>query len=140
MSFLAKLDKFISGLVMFFIVGLACVAAYAQVPDLPAGDGLSNLLSLILNWKTLSAVGIGTAVILVAGQLLKQYLPEDADGKPKYKRLAMLLLAVAYSVLVGVGSGAGLLPTLLLVLVTKGGAAELYEALKGVGLLKQKSP
>lgn len=119
-----------------FIVLFACALAFAQVPEVPPADPLSAALSLIMGWKQMSALAIGVAAVLLLANAVKQFMPVDVDGKPKYKRLVTLLLACAYGVLISLVSGVGLVPSLVLILVTKGGASELYEALKGVGWLK----
>jgi hypothetical protein len=121
-------------LVLGFLLVL-CTAAFADVAPIPDGDIGQVIVQLLTNWKSLSPLALGMAAVVISAQIIKAYV---GDGF-KYKRLLNLFLACLYGIGLAIQSGMGWLPALVSILVTGGGAAALYEALKGVGILKSGS-
>jgi hypothetical protein len=100
-------------------------------PDLPDTDPLLLIGQLLANWKTLGPLGIGMALVLLAGQAIKMY-----SGDFKYKRLTILSLSCVYATMLGISHGQDPVSVVVSVLFTTGGAMALYEALKGAGIIK----
>ncbi len=105
-------------------------AGSISVPD---ADIAALLLQLAMNYKTLGVMGILIILTLLSVQLIKKMVPEDF----KYKRLVVLLVSIAYSILSGVViPGSNTASVILSVFISSGGAVALFEALKGAGIIK----
>lgn len=123
---------------VFLAVALVTTRALAEgasLPVLPDVDPVTQILSLIANWKTGGVIGAGMGIVVLLGQLAKQFLPEGF----KFKRLLVVVLSCVYGVLASIVQGTPPLAAILVILVTSGGAMALYEALKGAGILKAKA-
>lgn len=122
---------------MFLIVmvGLMPLYAFAQ-QALPEVDPAQLIIQLVTNWKSMGPIAIGMAFVVLSGQAIKSFVAEDF----KYKRLLVLVLSLAYGALFSVSQGKGVLEALVITFVTGGGAVALYEALKGVGIIKRPAP
>ena len=105
----------------------------AEIAPVPDSDAVVLVMKLVAEWKVLGPVGIGIVLVMLAVQAIKALVPEDF----KYKRLAVLLLAMIYMGLVSVSAGGSVGAAVLGVLITSGGAMALYEALKGVGIISK---
>jgi len=111
---------------------ISIVARAAEFP-VPEGDVAAILLSLATNWKALGVMGIISALTLVSVQVIKKFVPEDF----KWKRLIVLGVSIAYSILSGVlVPGSNVVSVIITVFLSSGGAVALYEALKGAGIIK----
>lgn len=107
--------------------------ALAQDIALPEADVAAILLNLATNYKTLGVIGILSGVTLVTVQAVKAFAPDSW----KFKRLTVLVVSLAYSVLSGaLIPGSNMVSVMITVFLTSGGAVALYEALKGAGIIK----
>lgn len=107
--------------------------ALAEIGPIPEMDPVVLVMKLASEWKVLGPIGAGILIVMLITQAVKALVPEDF----KYKRLLALILAMVYMVLVAISSGLGIGAAILGVLLTSGGAMALYEALKGVGVIKK---
>lgn len=111
---------------LFVFLWLLPLVAFAEVPVVvPDGDPLQALLSLILGWKAMAPLAIGSAIIVVVVQAMKKLLPEF-----KYKRLIVAVLGVLYGVMLALSNGMGVLEAAVAALFVSGGAVAIYEAIK----------
>lgn len=102
------------------------IKASAQLPEIPDVDTFQQAMTILKNWRTMSPVALGVAVVIFFTALLKKNIPGF-----KYKRLTVTVLAVAYGILVGAQAGLGWAETAVAALLTGGGAVAIYEAWKG---------
>lgn len=100
------------------------VLAFAAIGDVPEGDGFANLLALILNFKTMATLAIGSAAIVVVMQLMKKFFDF------KYQRLVNIVLGLANAVILSIAAGVTLPEALAAAMFTSGGASILYNELK----------
>lgn len=107
---------------------LVPVLVWASGIEIPDGDPLKTLLDLFQNWKALSPVAIGAAIVCALAQGVKSIL---GDGF-KYKRLLVTVLGVLWGVLMTMSSGLTLLQAFVMVITVSGGAVAIYEAIKGL--------
>lgn len=123
------MNKTLKSLFVFSLAAavLFPVVAFAlEVPiQTPDGQPTQSILELVLNWKTLTPFAIGAAIIVIAVQVLKHYVPEF-----EYKRLAVTVLGIAYGTILALQQGLSIGAALVASLLTSGGAVALYEALK----------
>lgn len=132
---------------LFFAVFALCAALLVPLLALaseafpvPEGDPAQLLLSLITNWKALGVVGILSTLTMLSSMAINAWVPATW----KWKRLTSLIVAMAYTGLAAAlapeGSGlASVVGVLVTGLIAKGGASEIYEALKGAGVIKSKA-
>lgn len=106
------------------VFGLVSFLAWGA--EVPEGDAFQSLLALILNWNSLAPLAIGSGLIVILVQAMKQFV---GDGFI-YKRTLVVFLGVVYSVLLSMQQGLGLVESLVVALITSGGAVAIYEALK----------
>lgn len=103
--------------------------AQVAVPDVEISKGI---LDLILGYKVLGPIGIGSGVIV----LLVNVLKSDFFGNlfknlnPLIKRLIITVLGVIYGVLFQVQSGIGWGNAIVTGLLASGGAVAIWEAVK----------
>lgn len=93
--------------------------------EVPEGDALQLLLQLLGQWNSLSALAIGSILIVIAMQALKQFA-----GDFKFKRVAVVLLGCVYAVIQSRIQGLELGNAVVLMLFSSGGAVALFEAIK----------
>lgn len=111
----------------------AMSAAPAPVLAVPSADIAQVLLNLATNYKTLGVLGVLMLLTLLSVQAIKSFVPDDW----KFKRLTVVIVSIVYSLMSGVlvpGSNAA--SVIITVFLTGGGASALYEAFKGVGIIK----
>lgn len=132
-----KLISSISGMIAFMAISVLCfsLSAFAQVEfPIPDGDITALLLKLATDYKTLGLMGSLAIVTLLTVQAIKSWVDETW----KYKRLTVLGVSIAYSVIAGlVVPGSNAVTVVVSVFVSSGGAVALYEALKGAGIIKK---
>lgn len=105
----------------FLFVSLFAMAAVT----VPEGDPLASALEAFLNIKSLSPLGIASAVVVVLVQLVKKYFPGF-----EYYDVVVVLGGLTYGVLQAILSGSSVGQALLFILVTSGGAMMLYDLFK----------
>lgn len=112
----------------FLVLLLLSAIAYAvDVPIVvPDGDPFTNLMSLIMQWKTIGPLAGGALGVAVVVQLLKQFVGDAFV----YKRAAVTVLGVIYGVLLAMSKGMGAVEAIVTALLVSGGAVAIYEALK----------
>ena len=121
-----------SFLILFLISFLPLRALGADFP-VPEGKVAEVLLNLATNFKTLGVIGVLSGLVLVSVQAIKAFVPEEWQ----YKRLMVLVVSIAYSVLSSLLVEGSTWPSVLItVFLTSGGAVSLYEALKGAKIIK----
>ena len=131
-----RLISSISGMIAFMAISLLVfsVSAFAQDFPIPDGDITAFLLKLASDYKTLGLMGSLAIVTLLTVQAIKSWVDETW----KYKRLTVLAVSIAYSVIAGlVVPGSNAVTVIVSVFVSSGGAVALYEALKGAGIIKK---
>ena len=106
-------------------VALLLLPAVAFGVDVPDVDPLVELLKLIQTWGAAGPLVIGASVITIVVQALKKFAPDF-----QYKRLLVVFLSCVYSVILSLSGGVDIASSLVMVLVTSGGAMALYEAFK----------
>ncbi len=112
---------------------LISIVARAADFVVPEGDVAALLMNLAVNWKALGVMGIISVLTLVSVQAIKAFVPDNF----KFKRLIVLGVSIVYSILSGVLiPGSNWVSVVVTVFITSGGAAALYEALKGAGIIK----
>ena len=102
--------------------------AFGQV--IPEGDAAKSLLDLLMNYKTLSPLAIGSAIIVISVQILKSNLFDQFFKGFKYKRALITVLGQIYSVVFMVINGQSLMNAVISGLFISGGAVAIYEAIK----------
>lgn len=108
------------------LLALPVVAFGVSIPIVvPDGDALQSLLALVANWKSAQPLAIGSMVVTLIVQLVKQFAPEF-----KYKRFLVTVLGVLYGFFLGLSQGMGLFEVAISALFISGGAVAIYEALK----------
>lgn len=101
---------------------------------IPEADIPGLLLQIATNSKALGVLGTVSVVTLLSVQAIKKLVN---DHWP-YKRLAVLSFAIIYSIISGMLiPGSNIASVAITVFITSGGAAALYEALKGAGVIKK---
>jgi len=132
-----KLISSISGMIAFMAISVLCFSfsAFAQAEfPIPDGDITALLLKLATDYKTLGLMGSLAIATLLTVQAVKAWVDENW----KYKRLTVLGVSIAYSVIAGlVVPGSNAVTVVVSVFVSSGGAVALYEALKGAGIIKK---
>lgn len=115
---------------MFIALVFSSLAlAQVAVPDVDISKGI---LDLILGYKVLGPIGIGSGVIVLLVNILKS----DFFGNlfknlnPLIKRLIITILGVIYGVLFQVQSGIGWGNAIVTGLLASGGAVAIWEAVK----------
>lgn len=103
-------------------------AAPAALPSVPEVDPLTAIVELVKNYKGMSPLAIGMALVVLLMQILKMFFKDSF----KYKRLAVTILSVIYAGLLALTQGLGIGEMLVTVLLTGGGAVAIYEAIKGL--------
>lgn len=88
----------------------------------PEGDPLAALLNLILNFKAMSPLVIGSAVVTILVQSLKKFLPSG-----NVVRAVVTGLSVIWAVLQSLIGGLSILDASVMVFLTMGGAVAIYE-------------
>jgi len=111
----------IIGLSFGLVLGVSMIARAAGL-EVPEGDPLAALLNLVLNFKAMGPVAIGSLATTIIVQSLRKFLPSSIARKG-----AVVGLGVLYAVLQSIIGGLGILDALVLVLLTSGGAVALYE-------------
>lgn len=117
--------KLFAGSILFLALALALWPLISLAAEVPEVNALQALVDLITNWKALTPLGIGSAVIVIVVQLLKQFFPSS-----NVVRLVVVVLGVAYGVLTSLLNGMGIIEALVLGIITSGGAVAIYEAVK----------
>lgn len=105
---------------------LICGVAFAQ--EVPSVDPLQALADLVLNFKSMSPIGIGMALIAILTQLTK-VVPFFAGWK--YTRFMVVALGQLYAIGYMVSTGSSWLNAAVMGLIASGGAVAIYEAFKG---------
>ncbi len=117
---------------MLFIMSFAMAQSAGAFP-VPEGDITALLLKLATSYKTLGLFGILSIAIVLSVQAVKSWVSDEW----KYKRLLTLIMSIIYSIISAlVIPGANVVSVIVTVFVSSGGAVALYEALKGVGIIK----
>jgi hypothetical protein len=119
--------KWFVALVLFLgVVGLTRAARALE--DVPVVDPVTQALSVFTTWKTAGPLAGGIALVVLLTQVVKAFVPETFA----WKRLIVVLLAVLYSIGLGLMTpGMTPLTVVIAVLITGGGAMALYESIKG---------
>jgi hypothetical protein len=110
--------KFIS----FGIFVVSVVAFAESIIAVPDVNPLEAILSLLTNFKSMGPLAIASLSITIVVQSLKQFLPDS-----KAKKLAVLLLSLAYGVIAKIMLGTSWPEALVLVMLSGGGATAIYE-------------
>jgi hypothetical protein len=121
--------------VLLFFVALYPIFTLASDFPVPSGDITALLLELATNYKTLGTMGVLSIVTVLTVQAVKAWVEDEW----KYKRLTVLVVSIAYSILAGLMiEGSSVATVVISVFITSGGAVALYESLKGSGIIKKK--
>lgn len=129
----------VSFVLMAVVMPLLALASDAFPVPVPA-DPAALLISIVTNWKAMGVLGIMSAATMLTSMAVNAWVPDTW----KFKRLSTLLIAILYAgITAAVAPSGSAIASVLGVLVTgliaKGGASEIYEALKGAGIIKASS-
>ncbi len=114
----------------------APAASPAPVLQVPNADVAQVLLNLATNYKTLGVLGVLMLLTLLSVQVIKSFVADDW----KFKRLTVVVVSIVYSIASGlIVPGSNAASVIITVFLTGGGASALYEALKGVGVIKSSA-
>lgn len=113
------------------------VEASLEAPTPADGDPIATISDLIKNWKKMSPVAIGAAIILILVQLLKHNIFGQFFHNIEFKRSLITVLGVLYGVVYLVSVGTDWITALVVGLLSSGGAVAIYEAIKP--FLKKKT-
>lgn len=135
-----KYAKILAGaaVVAALFIAMPLLAIASDAFPLPEMDPAQLLLSLATNYKALGVLGVLSGMTLLSSFAINSWVPETF----KWKRLISLGVAMVYSALAALLSPAGsaaasVAGVLIMGLLAKGGASEIYEALKGAGVIKK---
>lgn len=101
-----------------------------EAPAPAEGDPIVTISELIKNWKSMSPVAIGAAIILILVQLLKSSFFGQFFNNLVVKRAFITVLGVAYGVVYLISAGTDVVTALVVGLLASGGAVAIYEAIK----------
>lgn len=129
--------RFINMFCFFMIAFMALAFGQGDINGFPVPEAniTALLLKLATDYKALGLMGILSIATLLTVQGVKAWVDETW----KYKRLTVLAVSIAYSVIAGViVPGSNVATVVVSVFISSGGAVALYEALKGAGIIKSK--
>ncbi len=109
--------------ILFALIALP-VLAFADGIDVPSGEPLSLLFSLLQNFKVWAPLVTGSTVIVIVMEVLKRFA-----GDFKYKRVVVASLGSLYAVIQALLSGSDIFSAIGLALFTYGGAFAIYEGI-----------
>lgn len=94
---------------------------------------LKSIIELVKNYKGMGGIALAGSVIAVIIQLLKTSLLSSffkSESSKLLKRLIVMVLGTAMSMIAMVGAGSGWIDAILTGLISSGAAVSIYEAFK----------
>lgn len=124
-----KLDKIlniVSALCFFALAVSFVIPTFANdILNPPEVDIFEQIATLATNWKMLTPVLKGSAIVVILTQIVKQYFKDF-----KYNKILVAVLSCVYGVFSLLVDGSSVGASIAMVLISYGGAPILYDALK----------
>lgn len=108
---------------LFLVFGVIAFGDASIV--VPEGDPLAALLNLVMNWSSIAPLVKASAIIMVAVQAFKKFVPTF-----QYLKVVVVIGGVIYGFIQSMMTGMSLANAAVFVLLTSGGAVAIYELLK----------
>lgn len=113
--------------------------------EIPEGDPIASLVKLITDWKSMSPIALGIALVILLVQISKAGWIESLfklfgwSHVLEWKRAIVTISGVVYGVLYLINTGSHWLSALAVAVLSSGGAVAIYEAIKPLFPNKKKT-